>query len=213
MLRSWQQSRDVAFMVLLAGTGLSGEEIMYQQGQLISRSLGADDKAAAKQRAIQKQIFDIVKSETNNDKIQARLQNAVKQIVRELSTDERKQAGDVDSLVKSQIKLVESPWFRYFLTFDPRPTLSKVKCPVLALNGAKDLQVPPKENLAEIEKAIKKGGNSRVTVKELPGLNHLFQSCKTGAVSEYAEIEETLALPPSKLSRRGSTNKSTAVDR
>ena len=66
-------------------------------------------------------------------------------------------------------------------------------CPVLALNGEKDLQVPPKEDLAEIAKALKKGGNTRVTTKELPGLNHLFQTCKTGAVSEYAEIEETIA--------------------
>ena len=61
------------------------------------------------------------------------------------------------------------------------------------MNGEKDLQVPPKEDLAEIAKALKKGGNTRVTTKELPGLNHLFQTSKTGAVSEYAEIEETIA--------------------
>ena len=72
-------------------------------------------------------------------------------------------------------------WFRFFLTFDPRPTLRKVQCPVLAINGEKDLQVPPKENLAEIDKALKAGGNRNVKTVELPGLNHLFQPCKTGA--------------------------------
>ena len=96
-------------------------------------------------------------------------------------------------MIDSEVKKVESPWFRFFLTFDPRPTLAKVKCPVLAVNGEKDLQVPPKENLGEIEKALKKGGNTRVTVKELPGLNHLFQTCKTGSVAEYGIIEETIA--------------------
>ena len=91
------------------------------------------------------------------------------------------------------MKMLESPWFRFFLSFDPRPTLAKVQCPVLALNGEKDLQVPPKENLEEIAKAIKKGGNTRVTTQQLPGLNHLFQTCKTGSVAEYSQIEETIA--------------------
>jgi uncharacterized protein len=86
-----------------------------------------------------------------------------------------------------------SPWFRYFLSYDPAPTLAKVKCPVLALNGEKDVQVSPKENLEGIEKALKAGGNGDVTVKELTGMNHLFQTCKTGAVAEYATIDETFA--------------------
>jgi fermentation-respiration switch protein FrsA (DUF1100 family) len=86
---------------------------------------------------------------------------------------------------------VAGAWFKYFLAYDPGPTLAKVKCPVLALNGEKDLQVPPRENLAEIEKALKAGGNADVTVKELPGLNHLFQTCKTGLPGEYGKIEET----------------------
>jgi hypothetical protein len=68
-----------------------------------------------------------------------------------------------------------------------------VQCPVLALIGEKDLQVPPKEDLAEIARALKKRGNARVTTKELPGLNYLFQTCKTGSVAEYSEIKETIA--------------------
>ena len=89
--------------------------------------------------------------------------------------------------------MLQSPWFRYFLTYDPRPTLAKVKCPVLAINGEKDLQVPPRQNLPEIEKALKAGGNAAVTIREMPNLNHLFQTCKTGAPTEYAQIEETFA--------------------
>ena len=104
----------------------------------------------------------------------------------------------MEGLIEAQLKMVRSPWFRYFLTYDPRPTLGKVRCPVLALVGEKDLQVPPRENLSQIEATLKAGGNNRVTVKELPGLNHLFQTCKTGAPAEYAQIEETIA--PSALS-------------
>ena len=104
-------------------------------------------------------------------------------------------------LIEAQLKQIDSAWFRYFLTYDPRPALAKVRCPVLALVGEKDLQVPPKENLSEIEKVLKASGNSRVTIKELPGLNHLFQTCKTGAPAEYAQIEETIA--PSALTLIG----------
>ena len=93
----------------------------------------------------------------------------------------------------SQTQILYTPWFRFFLTYDPRPTLAKVRCPVLALNGEKDLQVPPKENLAAIAAALKAGGNARATVKELPGLNHLFQTARTGRSDEYAKIDETMS--------------------
>ena len=86
-----------------------------------------------------------------------------------------------------------APWFRYFLYYDPTTALRKVSCPVLALNGERDLQVPPKLNLPAIAAALKENGNSQVTTKELAGLNHLFQTCKTGSPSEYPVIEETIS--------------------
>jgi len=95
--------------------------------------------------------------------------------------------------LEAQVQSLLSPWLRHFLTYDPRPTLMKVKCPVLAINGEKDLQVPPKENLPAIEEALAAGGNKDYTVKELPNLNHLFQTAETGALSEYAKIEETIS--------------------
>jgi fermentation-respiration switch protein FrsA (DUF1100 family) len=92
-----------------------------------------------------------------------------------------------------QLTQTTSPWMLYFIRYDPAAALEKVKCPVLAVNGQKDLQVPSKVNLPAIEKALKKGGNNQVTIKEFPGLNHLFQECKTGAPSEYSEIEQTFS--------------------
>jgi fermentation-respiration switch protein FrsA (DUF1100 family) len=99
----------------------------------------------------------------------------------------------------AQVKALSSPWYRAFLAYDPAPVLSKVTCPVLALNGEKDLQVPPKLNLSAIQKALAAGGNKRAEVAEMPGLNHLFQTAKTGAPTEYGQIEETMA--PAALDR------------
>ena len=87
----------------------------------------------------------------------------------------------------------------YFLEFDPRPTLGKVRCPVLAVNGELDVQVVPGANLAAIEKAVKAGGNDKVTTKEFPKLNHLFQKTKTGLPNEYGQIEETFDLEASEV--------------
>ena len=102
-------------------------------------------------------------------------------------------------MIDSQVKLMLSPWFRHLLRYDPRPTLRQVKCPVLALNGEKDLQVAAKENLTAVREALTAGGNERVKTAELPGLNHLFQTCQTGAVAEYGQIEETFNPAAMKL--------------
>ncbi len=96
-------------------------------------------------------------------------------------------------MIEKELAGVATPWFRYLLDYDPRPALRQVTCPVLALIGEKDLQVDAKVNLKAIETALKKRGNKDVTIRALPNLNHLFQTCKTGAVTEYSAIEETIA--------------------
>jgi pimeloyl-ACP methyl ester carboxylesterase len=187
------RSPDIAFIVLMAGTGLPGEEILYLQGQSILKAMGADEKALKQQLDVQKRLFEIVRTETDEKAIEAKSREAVKKLIESLPEDLRKEQAGIEALIDSQLAMIRTPWFRYFLTYDPRPTLAKVRCPVLALIGEKDLQVPPKENLAQIESTLKTAGNPRVTVKVLPGLNHLFQTCKTGAPAEYAQIEETIA--------------------
>jgi fermentation-respiration switch protein FrsA (DUF1100 family) len=104
------------------------------------------------------------------------------------------EGGDIlpgDAQREALAAQLSSGWMRDLLDYDPAPTLAKVKCPILALNGPKDEQVPPEQNLPAIKAATR--GNPDVTLTELPGLNHLFQSAKTGAVGEYADIEETVA--------------------
>lgn len=190
------RSKGIAFIVLLAGTGLPGDEILYLQGAAILKVAGADADQLAKQKALQERMFALVRQEKDNAVAEKKLRAALEEHISKL-TKEKKQEG-ADTLaglagVEGQVKMVLSPWFRHFLDYDPRPALRKVTCPVLALNGEKDLQVPAEVNLKAIAAALKEAGNKDVTTLELPSLNHLFQTCKTGSVTEYGQIEETIA--------------------
>jgi len=195
------RSKDVAFIILMAGTGMTGEEILYRQAELISRAGGASAAEIAKERAVQHDLFTVVKSEKVDSLAAARLRPILLEAVATLGDAEKQAMGPADAYVQGQIRQITSPWFRFFLTYDPLPVLRKVKCPVLALGGALDLQVPPLENLQAIERALQEGGNHQYTVQLFPGLNHLFQNAVTGAPTEYGKIEETLA--PAALSCMG----------
>lgn len=185
--------RDIAFMVLLAGTGLPGDEILYLQGAAILKVAGADAEQLARQKALQEKMFAVLRAEKDNALAEKKLRQAIEEITSNLGKEEKRQMLDAQPLLDGQIQAVLSPWFRHFLTYDPRPALRKVTCPVLALNGVKDVQVDATVNLKAIDEALKEAGNKDVTIREFPDLNHLFQTCKTGAVTEYATIEETLA--------------------
>jgi len=184
------QSNDVAFIVLLAGPGLKGEEILYLQGELILKASGAGAEVLARQRDTQEMMFSILKQEKDNAVAEKKMREGFDKRMASSGAAEKAQAKQA---MDAQITSVLSPWFRYFLTYDPRTALARVKCPVLALNGENDLQVPVTENLREIEATLKAAGNKDVTVMRLPKLNHLFQTCETGSPSEYVKIEETFA--------------------
>jgi len=187
------KSPDVAFIVLMAGTGLTGEEILYLQGALIARAMGVSEEDIAKNRQLNERIFSVIKEEKDKKVVEERLRQMFMADWEKMSEEEKKKISNPEEYLKAPLQSLLSPWFRFFLTYDPQPTLSKVKCPVLAINGEKDLQVPPKENLSAIEEALKTGGNKDYTIIEIPNLNHLFQTAQTGAPAEYAKIEETIS--------------------
>jgi hypothetical protein len=183
------ENPDVGFIILLAGPGTPGDLILVAQGQLIVKAMGGGEKALARQKSIQLKLFAMAKDGAD----EAKLKSAIKDMEKELTAEEKKELDKVRGMAEGQIARLATPWFRFFLSYDPRPTLSKVKCPVLAVNGELDLQVPAKENLEAIEKAVRAGGNSDVTVKAFAGLNHLFQTAQTGLPTEYGTIEETFS--------------------
>lgn len=191
------QSRDVAFIVLLAGTGLPGAELLPLQGKLISLAGGASVADAEKGAKLNAEIYQLVLAGKSRSELADHLR---KVLLEELRADPEQKdlpaeelAKQADQAAEAQARELTSPWFRRFLALDPRDHLAKVACPVLALNGEKDLQVPPKENLSRIDATLKAAGNPDVTVVELPSLNHLFQTCTTGSPSEYGALEETFS--------------------
>src|SRR5690606_7347633 len=120
--------------------------------------------------------------------VAADLQRALKQIYddqyNQIPENVRPSKADFDAAANQEMAPVQVPWFQYFIRYDPSIALKSVKCPVLVLNGDKDLQVPAGPNTTAIKAQLEKAGNRRVTVNVLPGLNHLFQESKTGAVEE-----------------------------
>lgn len=173
-------SKDVAFIVLLAGTGVPGDQILLEQQTLIGRAAGIDSAVLAQNEMLNKKAFELIKTTNDIEKLRSDLRDLLKQ------------NNIPESKINPSIADATSPWKLYFTRHDPAPVLANVKCPVLALNGSNDLQVP-KENLQAIKNALIKGGNKNVTTKELPGLNHLFQESKTGSPAEYGTIEQTMS--------------------
>ena len=183
------ESADLAFVVMLAGTGTTGDEVLHAQTEFMLRQSGASDAVIAALRSVRTQIFEIVKADSTvplADRFGAVRADLVAEL-RDGGFPEQTAVAQVDALIRS----FANEWFRYFLRFDPANTLRQVRAPVLALGGERDFQVPARDNLPAIEAALRAGGNADYTVRELPELNHLFQTSRTGAASEYAEIEET----------------------
>jgi len=181
------RTEDVAFLVLLAGPGIRGEEILYQQNERSLKAAGMSDEMIRQNRQLQENIFRIVLNEKDSamriDKLQRTLSGGM------YTTMSKDQKEAIDT----QLEAMNTPWFRFFLTYDPYPALTKVGCPVLALIGENDVQVPAETNLPAIEKALKEGGNTDFKILKPEKLNHLFQTSKTGAISEYGQIEETFS--------------------
>jgi pimeloyl-ACP methyl ester carboxylesterase len=175
----------VAWIVLLAAPAQTGEKIMLSQSEAIAGAAGMPQAQVLRSLDFDRQAYDMVRAEKDPDLLEKKLD----QMVISSGLGE----GTVPAAVQAQIHMLSSRWFRNFLDYDPLPTLQRVKCPVLALNGERDLQVIAKENLGPIQKTLENTGNQDVTTKELPKLNHLFQHADSGTPAEYGAIEETIS--------------------
>jgi len=186
-------SNDVARIVMLAGTGVPGDQILRSQNEAALRAAGATPEQV---RAVV-DAYDVVLKCLKDGADDASLQAAVRELITAQlaaqSVQKKFSKEELDVMTRQGVAQFNSAWIRWFIAHDLRETLRQVKCPVLALNGSLDLQVMPKENLAAIEQAARAGGNTDVTVRELPGLNHLFQEAKLGTVAEYGEISQTIS--------------------
>jgi alpha-beta hydrolase superfamily lysophospholipase len=183
---------DVGFIVSLAGPGVTGQQVIIRQEQDISKISGEKENVIRESAETNKKLYAVLRKEKDNKKAEIKIMALYKEILEKKKTPKEDIEKDVNQL-KLTFGANVYTWYRYFIMTDPATFWRKVKCPVLALDGDMDLQVSAKENLPAIEKALKSSKNNSVKTYMLPGLNHLFQHCKTGLPSEYSTIEETFS--------------------
>jgi fermentation-respiration switch protein FrsA (DUF1100 family) len=183
------KTKDVKFIVLLAGTGISGNQLLLLQQELIAKVSGVPELEIKKSRRINSALFELIIKSNDNQSLKTDITKYLKETSFEIDPKNKID----EKYISAQVNQLISPWMQFFIKHNPTSVLEKVKCPVLAVNGEKDLQVPPKENLIAIKNALEKGGKKEITTIEFPNLNHLFQECKTGSPAEYAEIEQTFS--------------------
>jgi alpha/beta superfamily hydrolase len=185
-------NHSVGFIVSLAGPGVTGQQIIVRQSEDISRLSGVKEEAIKETTETNKKLYSVLRKEKDNKLAETKILTIYKKIL-----EKKKTSNEDTEKAVNQLKLTFGAntytWFRYFIMTDPAIFWKKVKCPVLALDGEKDLQVAADENLRDIEKVLRSSGNSSIKIVKLPGLNHLFQHCKTGLPAEYNTIEETFS--------------------
>ncbi|WP_445384050.1 alpha/beta hydrolase family protein [Robiginitalea sp. IMCC44478] len=185
-------SEEVGFIVLLAGPGVSGYDILLQQTELIYRANGMEASELQAELDLLQGALDIIVNTREETALQPELNQYYLQKFEE-NPSQVPEGMTAEALAQTYASRLGTVWMRYFLTYDPVPSLQRISCPVLALNGSKDLQVPATQNLNAIRDALQKGGNKNVTVKSMDNLNHLFQEAGSGSPSEYATIEQTFS--------------------
>ncbi|NMH87750.1 alpha/beta hydrolase family protein [Flavivirga algicola] len=186
------KTKDVAYIILLAGTGVNGAKVLETQSRRAAELAGANSAILDENEKLSKIIYNIIRTHSDIEnikiKITEELNNFKTQHPKSLITP-----YITPALIEQQLSILKSKWLLTFIRIDPKDYLEKTTCPVLALNGSKDFQVLPKINLEGIKSGLEIARNKDVTIKELEGLNHLFQTAKTGSMQEYAQIEETFS--------------------
>lgn len=188
------RNKNVAFLVLLAGPGVRGNELLVMQAEAIGKASGLNEEQLKTAKETNQKIYNLVINSTNTNQLKSDLRLLLKtELDKNLQGSKSLSQEQKDAQINRIIDEVTSPWLQYFVKYDPSIVLKQTKIPLLALNGSKDLQVPAEPNLNAIKAALQEAGNAHFKTVELEGLNHLFQECKTGLFTEYGQIEQTFS--------------------
>jgi hypothetical protein len=173
------RDKSISFIVLLAGPGIPCSELLIEQNYLVGKTQGMTEEQLQEAQKVNQSLYTILKSKESNEVIKPKLKAIL----------EQSRLTDSDT----QLHQMLSPWFRTFIQYEPAVYLEQLKCPILVLNGEKDIQVAAQSNTNGIKIATNKGKNKKVELKIYPQLNHLFQTCTTCSVDEYGSLEETFS--------------------
>ena len=191
-------NKSVAFVILMAGPGVPITALMASQNEMVLKSAGIEKAAIDAYLPLYKDIMQacIIANDKPaaiakaNELTKVWFDKTDKNFVK--ATTNILSEADIQKFATAMAETLSTKWWKYFAAYDPQPALQKLKCPVLAINGSADIQVPAIPNLRGIETKLKKGGNKHVTVKQFEGLNHLFQKCTKCTVAEYGELATTI---------------------
>jgi pimeloyl-ACP methyl ester carboxylesterase len=187
-------SDDVAFIILISGGGHSGEKLFLAQSELIMKADGESEDKINDILKSQEELLSLILEGAKETEIESIVIDMTRKSMNIKTNDREAGKEDLNNTIKNQLACqltqFNSPWFKYFLNYDPIPKLEKVKCPVLMLFGELDLQVPAQLNKDTMVEALKKGGYKNYTVKIFPKANHLYQCAKTGSPSEYGNLDK-----------------------
>lgn len=188
------RSADVAFVVLLSGPALTGEQIMLAQNELIGRVSRVPEEQIRKNGELQRKMFAAVRSGGELETVTAEVRALARESLERMPEAQRKALGDLDAAAaraaEQQVAGLKTPWFRYFLTYDPAPALEKLACPVLAVFAERDTQVPAEANREAMKAVFGRGGPRDHTIVVVARANHLYQDAVTGGPAEYATLKK-----------------------
>lgn len=185
--------KDLDFIVLLAGTGTTGKEVILDQINAINKANGESEETIEHAHHTSKVIFNYLKTIKDHSNKATLLTEFFNTKIDQDPKFSVPQGMTKEQFIQSQVPSLSSNWMSFFLFYNPQDALKQVSCPVLAINGEKDLQVTYKLNLSEIEKALKQSKSPAFKTESIPNLNHLFQECKTGSPNEYQQIKQTFS--------------------
>ena len=183
------RSKDIAYIISMAGATIKGDSLMLKQAEAISKSNGTSDAMWELSKPTLRTRYAILAQDKSTEEIRKELYANIIATLPPVQLQDPNIAKQIEVEMNGML----SPWYLHFMKYDPTQDLKKIKCPVLAVNGDKDIQVDADMNLKAVEDWVKSNGNKKVTTKKYPGLNHLFQSCKTCTIMEYGQLEETIS--------------------
>jgi uncharacterized protein len=189
---------DINFMILLAGPGIKGADLLEEQGEQLIISSGISKEAVTAYKPFYRKIIDLSASGLDSATFATKVRQEFHAWKAKTDASLVRQVGFTDmanteAILQNLIPAFATPWMQFFLASDPSPLLQKTSAKVLALNGEKDIQVIATPNTEGIKNALLRSRSVKYDVKILPGLNHLFQKCTTCTINEYGMLDETFS--------------------
>ncbi|HNQ67254.1 MAG TPA: alpha/beta hydrolase [Bacteroidales bacterium] len=193
MMLAAKYPKEINFIISMAGPGVPMKQLLVRQMKDISLAQGIDAETVEILSQMQAKVMDIPEKAKNQAHLRALFTELYEEYAQKFSEEKRKEYKLNANGINTAVMQFSNPWMKFFLTIEPEKYIKKIKCPVLAINGSKDMQVHADSNLEAIEKYLSSGKCRYYEIKKLEGLNHLFQKAETGSVDEYFRIQQTIS--------------------